>query len=141
MNTVRKLLTASAVTIAALGIAGGAHARCSSGEIANVLGSITGRCDLAQQADQAHAAMGRPLDHMANQAAGAASNYVVPGSGMYVTQGLEAYDQYRRGGFNRYAAPPAPSYAPPMMPYYQPAPVQYYPQPQPFYGAVPGRWR
>lgn len=46
--------------------------------------------------DDAHAAGGRPLDHAANQAAGAASNFFVPGSGPAVTQGLEALDRYNR---------------------------------------------
>jgi hypothetical protein len=51
----------------------------------------------ADTLDRAHAAAGRPLDHAANAAAGAAANYVVPGSGVYVTQGLELRDAYNRG--------------------------------------------
>ena len=52
--------------------------------------------DQRRALDQKHEEMGRPLDHAANQAAGAAANAVVPGSGVYVTQGLELRDQYNR---------------------------------------------
>jgi hypothetical protein len=40
--------------------------------------------------------MGRPLDHAANEAAGAAVDYFVPGAGEYVTEGLELRDEIRR---------------------------------------------
>ena len=90
-----------------------ASARCSSGEIANFLcrtGVISQQT--AQTADAAHAGMGRPLDHLANQAAGAAANYVVPGSGPYVTEGLELRDQYNRMGNGPVAPAPQLGYAP-----------------------------
>jgi hypothetical protein len=49
--------------------------------------------------DDWHNRAGRPLDdHAANQAAGAAANYAVPGSGPYVTEGLEMRDRYNRTG-------------------------------------------
>ena len=51
---------------------------------------------VATALDQAHANMGRPLDHAANAAAGAGANFVVPGSGGYVTGALEARDRFNR---------------------------------------------
>jgi hypothetical protein len=76
------------------------------------------------------------LDHAANQAAGAVANYFVPGSGPYVTQGLEYRDMYNRGQWQ----PPQAMYAP-MPRYGQPfygqpayAPMPQPPYAQPFYG-------
>jgi hypothetical protein len=47
--------------------------------------------------DKIHDQMGRPLDHAANQAAGAVVDYVAPGAGQVVTQGLELRDRINRG--------------------------------------------
>lgn len=82
--------------------------------------------------DNAHAAAGRPLDHMANQAAGAAANYFVPGSGPAVTQGLEALDQY-----NRMPRPPGPAGQPGGYPQNAGGyPTAYQPMPQPQMGGA-----
>ena len=91
--------TTLAVAAMTVLVSGGAQA-CSSGFFADVA-CRAGLIDkqTANGLDAAHAGMGRPLDHMANQAAGAAANYIAPGSGPYVTQGLELRDQYTRGGF------------------------------------------
>jgi hypothetical protein len=124
-----------------------AVAKCSSGFLANAA-CQAGIIDkqTANGLDAAHAAAGRPLDHLANQAAGAAANYFVPGSGPYVTQGLEYRDMYNRGQLpgQQHFAPephaqpmyrplPQPVYAPP--PYY--APPMYRPVPQPVYAPPP----
>ncbi len=66
--------------------------------------------DQRRALDNAHAAAGRPLDHLANQAAGAAANYVIPGSGPYVTQGLEMRDQFNRSGFGGFQGGTMPNY-------------------------------
>lgn len=117
----------------------GAANACSSGFLADLAcraGVINQ--DQAHALDAAHAAMGRPLDHMANQAAGAAVNYVAPGAGVYVTQGLEMRDQFNRGGFgNGMGAPvggPIPVNAPMMPP---PPPVALGNMCGTPYGAVP----
>jgi len=56
--------------------------------------------DTANQLDDWHADMGRQLDHAANEAAGAAADFVVPGSGEFVADGLELRDTIRRGEFD-----------------------------------------
>jgi hypothetical protein len=44
----------------------------------------------ADQLDEEHAKMGKPLDHAANAGAGIAADAIVPGSGPVVTGVLEA---------------------------------------------------
>lgn len=99
MNIKRNLYAVAfgSIVFASAGVSS-ASAGCSSGFLAD-LACQAGLIDkqTANNLDAAHAAAGRPLDHAANQAAGAAANYVVPGSGVYVTQGLEMRDRYNRG--------------------------------------------
>lgn len=99
-----------------------AFADCSSGFIANAL-CQAGVIDknTANTADRIHAGMGRPLDHLANQAAGAGANYILWGSGPAVTQALEARDQWNRSG--GMGAPGAPGMGMPQpIPLAQPLP-------------------
>lgn len=95
----RLLATAFGSLLLASTAVSSALADCSPGFLANI-GCELGVIDqqTANGLDAAHAAAGRPLDHAANQAAGAAANWVVPGSGPYVTQGLEFRDQWNRSG-------------------------------------------
>ncbi|MFG1342493.1 hypothetical protein [Xanthobacter autotrophicus] len=100
MTNMRNILFAAGVGVFVVSASTtAAFAGCSSGFIADVL-CQTGVIDrqTANTLDGVHAGMGRPLDHLANQAAGAAANYAAPGSGQVVTQGLELRDQWNRSG-------------------------------------------
>ena|GEM_PF-3545490 len=109
---------AAALVIGSVGVATTSAYACSSGFIAGGLcnlGVINNQA--SENLDAAHAAMGRPLDHAANGVAGAAADIVVPGSGEFVTQGLELRDAARRADFGQ----------PPQNGGFQPQPL-----PQPF---------
>src|SRR5689334_14534675 len=88
-------LSVAAVVMALIGVtvpSNSAQARCSSGEIANVFGSITGNCDMARTLDKAHDDLGRPLDQAAPAIAGA----VAGPYGYTAAQTWQTYDQMRR---------------------------------------------
>jgi hypothetical protein len=89
---------AAALAVSAVLASGTARADCSPGFFANVLceaGVIDE--DTANDLDEWHEDAGRPLDHLGNEAAGAAADYFVPGSGEFITEGLELRDAIRRG--------------------------------------------
>jgi hypothetical protein len=100
----KKFLKKYISTIAAVLVIGSANVAttsayaCSSGFIAGGLcnlGVINNKA--SENLDAWHAAAGRPLDHAANEGAGAAADIVVPGSGEFITEGLELRDAVRRG--------------------------------------------
>jgi len=93
----KKVMIIATAAVSALAMSGAAHAKCSSGFIANALceAGVIDK-DTANAADRVHADIGRPLDRMGNEAAAAASDYFVPGSGQYVRGALHARDQFNR---------------------------------------------
>jgi hypothetical protein len=97
ISALAAVLIAGSASVAATS----AHA-CSSGFIAGGLcnlGVIDD--DTSEDVDAWHEEAGRPLDHAANAAAGAAAEFVVPGSAEFVTEGLEIRDAVRRGEFGQ----------------------------------------
>jgi hypothetical protein len=102
-----KFSLAAAAALAAVFSAAPASAEGFLASLARDVGLINEQ--QRQTIDGIHAGLGRPGDHLANQAAGAAVDYFVPGYGRGVTQGLEMRDRMRRqaAGMN-YAPAPAP---------------------------------
>ena len=92
MNAIRNIVLALA-TVSSLAIAGGAPANACG-----IIGCIVNQVapGVGDQLDDWHNRAGRPLDHLANQAAGSAADYVAPGSGPFVTEGLELRDRLNR---------------------------------------------
>lgn len=92
LTTIRNIAVA-VVTVATLAVGSSANAE---GFLAGLAKPVIG-APAARALDQAHARMGNPLDHAANQMAGRVVDATIaPGYGTAVTAALEARDQARR---------------------------------------------